>query len=208
MARGASAGGTSIPITKGGTGATTPNDAIKNLLPDFATNNGKVLGSTGTTIGWVDQNNPVIQSSNDTGKVKIDDTAKTMTVSGETAISGGVVYSINRPDKWPANTELDFGDRLLGQHFVGTYTMAAPGVAVRKVIWNVPTPNISQLIQYGGYIKDRDGRIITLTASETVSYGSAGLYRLASDELTLMITIFGSTSGSTAAYDVWATYKI
>ncbi|MDR1300644.1 MAG: hypothetical protein LBK50_02960 [Candidatus Nomurabacteria bacterium] len=51
----ASPSGTSIPIKKGGTGATTPSDAIQNLLPDFASNAGKVLGSTGSGIGWVAQ---------------------------------------------------------------------------------------------------------------------------------------------------------
>ncbi|MDR1300270.1 MAG: hypothetical protein LBK50_01030 [Candidatus Nomurabacteria bacterium] len=51
----ASPSGTSIPVKKGGTGATTPSDAIQNLLPDFASNAGKVLGSTGSGIGWVAQ---------------------------------------------------------------------------------------------------------------------------------------------------------
>jgi hypothetical protein len=53
-ARGTSASGTSIPISKGGTGATTAQGALQSLLPDFADNNGRVLGSNGTSIGWVD----------------------------------------------------------------------------------------------------------------------------------------------------------
>jgi hypothetical protein len=195
-------------VKKGGTGATTPSDAIQNLLPDFAANNGKVLGSTGSAITWVDQNNPEIQSSNDTGKVKIDDTAKTMTVNGEVAVLSGVAYSINRPDKWPANTELDFGDGLLGQHFVGAYTMAAVKTPVRAVIWDSPSPRISQLFQYGGWVEDAAGRMLTLGSSEIVSYGSVSFDRVASNELLLMINLAAnSTSGATAPYNVWATYK-
>jgi hypothetical protein len=53
-AKGTSASGTSIPISKGGTGATTAQGALQSLLPDFADNNGRVLGSNGTSIGWVD----------------------------------------------------------------------------------------------------------------------------------------------------------
>ncbi|MDR1197366.1 MAG: hypothetical protein LBL08_03815, partial [Candidatus Nomurabacteria bacterium] len=44
-----SASGTSIPITKGGTGATTAAGALTNLLPDFGGNDGKVLGLSGGT---------------------------------------------------------------------------------------------------------------------------------------------------------------
>jgi hypothetical protein len=134
----ASPSGTSIPVTKGGTGSTTEQGALQNLLPDFDSNNGKVLGSTGSAIEWVEQNNPEIQSSSDIGKVKVDDTAKTMTVSGETAVSGGVVYSINRPDKWIANTELDFGGGLYGYLRTGSMSNGARtpwGISATK-IWS------------------------------------------------------------------------
>jgi hypothetical protein len=50
-----SASGTSIPITKGGTGATTAAGALTNLLPDFGGNDGKVLGLSGGTPSWVAQ---------------------------------------------------------------------------------------------------------------------------------------------------------
>ncbi|MDR1300324.1 MAG: hypothetical protein LBK50_01305 [Candidatus Nomurabacteria bacterium] len=50
-ANSASPSGTSMPIKKGGTGATNEQNAMQNLLPDFASNTGKVLGSTGTEIG-------------------------------------------------------------------------------------------------------------------------------------------------------------
>jgi hypothetical protein len=52
-ASGAGASGTSIPITKGGTGATTAQGALQNLLPNYTNNNGKVLGLSGGVPTWV-----------------------------------------------------------------------------------------------------------------------------------------------------------
>jgi hypothetical protein len=54
-ANGASPSGTSIPIKKGGTGATDKVNALTNLLPDLAGNDGKVLGLQGGTPSWVAQ---------------------------------------------------------------------------------------------------------------------------------------------------------
>lgn len=42
-----------VPVSKGGTGATTTATAIANLLPNQAGNNGKVLGTNGTSLSWV-----------------------------------------------------------------------------------------------------------------------------------------------------------
>lgn len=45
--------GTALPIANGGTGGTTANGALNNLLPSQATANGKVLQSDGTNTSWV-----------------------------------------------------------------------------------------------------------------------------------------------------------
>jgi hypothetical protein len=193
--------GTSIPVKKGGTGATTPEIALQNLLPDFNSNNGKVLGSTGSAIEWVEQNNPDIQSSNDIGKVKVDDTAKTMTVSGETAISGGVVYSINRPDKWVANTELDFGGGLYGYRKTGTITTTAGN-------WTALSLGISgsQIpIASGGWVGDISNRKIPVgSASDSYGYVSIVGRALADEALALSVKMLASQSTS-SPYDVWVT---
>lgn len=42
-----------LPITKGGTGKITANDALNALLPSQTGNTGKVLGSDGTNASWV-----------------------------------------------------------------------------------------------------------------------------------------------------------
>lgn len=45
--------GSTIPVSKGGTGATTAADALNALLPLQASNSGKVLQTNGTTASWV-----------------------------------------------------------------------------------------------------------------------------------------------------------
>jgi hypothetical protein len=45
-------------VKKGGTGATTAGGALQNLLPEFTSNNGKVLGLTGGAPTWVEQAQP------------------------------------------------------------------------------------------------------------------------------------------------------
>jgi hypothetical protein len=47
------AAGTSIPVSKGGTGATSPYEALMNLLPSYAGNDGKVLGLNAGQPAWV-----------------------------------------------------------------------------------------------------------------------------------------------------------
>lgn len=44
--------GSSIPVSSGGTGATTASAAINNLLPDQVSANGKYLTSNGTSASW------------------------------------------------------------------------------------------------------------------------------------------------------------
>ncbi len=41
-----------LPISRGGTGATTADGALNNLLPTQTGNNGKVLSTNGTTTSW------------------------------------------------------------------------------------------------------------------------------------------------------------
>jgi hypothetical protein len=115
-----SSNGTSIPIKKGGTGATTKENALQNLLPDFTNNDNKVLGLSSGTPTWVDRTDA--KSSDDVGKVKIDSTNKTMTTNGEIAVYNGVAYSINRPDLWPNAVELNFGNNLYGINFKSNNT--------------------------------------------------------------------------------------
>jgi hypothetical protein len=55
IAHSASESGTSIPVKKGGTGATTAGGALQNLLPSYTDNNGRVLGLANGAPSWVEQ---------------------------------------------------------------------------------------------------------------------------------------------------------
>lgn len=46
------ADGATLPVSKGGTGATTANAAVNNLLPSPSGNNQKILRTNGTTVEW------------------------------------------------------------------------------------------------------------------------------------------------------------
>src|SRR5271165_5568187 len=44
--------GSPLPISNGGTGATTATGAIDNLLPSQTSNSGKFLTTNGTNVSW------------------------------------------------------------------------------------------------------------------------------------------------------------
>jgi hypothetical protein len=198
-----SSNGTSIPIKKGGTGSTTEQGALQNLLPDFDTNNGKVLGSTGTEIGWVEQ----VKSSDDVGKVKIDNANNTMTTNGETAVYDSVVYSINRPDKWIANTELNFGGGLYGYRATGQNISIKASLTTYFTITS--TTGSSKLVSCGGDIRGTAGWRIPpnyLYQSSSADYvsQSASVYNGGSG---IIGVSFHINTATISAYDVWVTYK-
>jgi hypothetical protein len=189
----ASPSGTSIPVTKGGTGATTEQGALQNLLPDFDSNNGKVLGSTGTEIGWVEQT----KSSNDIGKVKIDSTDKTMTVNGETMVYNGVVYSLNRHDLWPNGIELNFGNNLYGMRKEGTISVDANGSA--QVLFGT----IAALFVGGDGEYQRGTDAVWYSVNGSSPNLTSVLFRQGSIRWQLV-----STSKLTdIPYNIWVTYK-
>jgi hypothetical protein len=195
--------GTSIPVKKGGTGSTTTQGALQNLLPDFDSNNGKVLGSTGTEISWVDQNNPEIQSSNDIGKVKVDDTDKTMSTNGEIGVNGTSQVSINRPDLWEVDKEYDFGNGLYGKRYTGTITLNAS----KKVV-TLGNQAIESFVSTNGGLQIGTHKV-------PVPYldfagGTKELLTIAqvhSDKGVCVLTTLSNTAVNDVSYDVWITYK-
>ncbi len=64
-----------LAIANGGTGATTASGAINALVPSQSTNDGKVLGTNGTTVSWVDAS---VSITGDNGTA----TGLTLTVGG------------------------------------------------------------------------------------------------------------------------------
>jgi hypothetical protein len=96
--------------------------------------------NTGPTIGffyiylnevaapYVVANRGALVSSDAVGKVKIDADDGTMSVSGELGTgTDGSKVSINRPDKWTAGIEYDFGNNLYGMRKEGTISVTAGG---------------------------------------------------------------------------------
>jgi hypothetical protein len=187
--------GTSIPVKKGGTGSTTEQGALQNLLPDFDSNTGKVLGSTGTEIGWVEQ----AKSSDDIGKVKIDSTDKTMTTNGEIGVNGASQVSINRPDLWTAGVEYDFGNGLYGYRKQGTITSVAGEGELTSIISNA---GATKLISSGGSIDRGDaisiavnGTLFTFVSSVYYQTGNINMYSVDAE------------ARADAPYDIWVIYK-
>jgi hypothetical protein len=196
--------GTSIPVKKGGTGSTTEQGALQNLLPDFDSNNGKVLGSTGSAITWVDQNNPEIQSSNDVGKVKVDDTDKTMSTNGEIGVNGTSKVSINRPDLWTVGVEYDFGNNLYGYRKQETNINFANTDTVYQFPI-IPNDDGRIILDFGGYwthtVSILTSRFMIGTESQRVESKSwSSIWNKA-------LRISTQTAGTDGMYDVWITYK-
>jgi hypothetical protein len=144
-----------------------------------------------------------LQSSTATGKVKIDPETKTMSVSGEIDTTG--TYSINRPDLWAANVELDFGSGLYGQRLTGTYsyTMAAvEGVVVGRDL------GMTKLISYGGEIRYNASQGFPIS----YFYGNSGTspnhyYRVFRDTTRFYAYVYTlSATITNAPYDIWVTY--
>ncbi|MDR1300751.1 MAG: hypothetical protein LBK50_03540 [Candidatus Nomurabacteria bacterium] len=212
-ANSASPSGTSIPVKKGGTGATTPSDAMQNLLPDFSTNNGKVLGSTGSAITWVERTDA--RSSDDIGKVKVNDTDKTMTTNGEISTNGASQVSINRPDLWTAGVEYDFGGGLYGQRFIGSISGAAYA-GINETLMSGP---VSYVISSGGWWdcnrQAANQQRWIMAGQGYAVYGGSGttghvftsVISVTNEGVLNFHTVSAADRTNGAPYDVWVTYK-
>jgi hypothetical protein len=146
-----------------------------------------------------------IQSSIDIGKATIDAVDKTISIAGEYATYNNTVYSINRPDKWPVNQELDFGDGLYGQRITGTYSYtagAAEGLVINKNV------GMTKLIGYSGEINLNDTQAFPLN----YFYGNSGTspnhyYRCFRSGGNFTAYVYSlSNSITNKPYDIWITY--
>lgn len=115
-------------------------------------------------------------------------------------------YDITRPDLWPENKEITFGNGLYGQRFTGTYSLSAKQWKSINLSTLVP----SSIIDYGGTIQqstwfntlplcyiDNDG---ALQSEATIWYDP-------SNNTGLTVSIYISTAQSNSKYDIWVTYK-
>jgi hypothetical protein len=128
------------------------------------------------------------------GKVKVDDTDKTMSTNGEIGANGQNQVSINRPDLWTANVEYNFGNNLYGQRFTGTIS-ADGGVTYSEKLNASGRP-----ISYGGWFH---------TTYQFAGIGSDGTNKslVETDASSMMFNSSASSTRSNAPYDIWVTYK-
>jgi hypothetical protein len=110
-------------------------------------------------------------------------------------------YSITRPDKWPVNVEIDFGDGLYGQRFTGSISAAANTTA------NVNVKTISgfsALISGGGRMNTGVNWISVPYSNGEANPISVGAYYNDAGLLSLYTKSMHVRTNS--PYDIWITY--
>jgi hypothetical protein len=145
-----------------------------------------------------------LQSSTATGKVKIDPETKTMSVSGEIDTTG--TYSINRPDLWAANVEINFGSGLYGRRATGTFTETTSGTINEIVL----TPyTVVSLLNSGGWWNFGEGTRCMVNApmgnSSAITYWS-NLFIHTTEKTIKFRSVSGNNRTATTTYDIWITY--
>ena len=118
---------------------------------------------------------------------------------------GGGGTLISRPDLWPENTELDFGDGLYGQRFTGKITQAANSKAQIMFIYS-----IGKLISYGGEWQWGSSTVERATIPDFFINGSGifttGGFLFKTGTGGLRFDSYSSGDRTNAPYDVWVLY--
>lgn len=118
-------------------------------------------------------------------------------------------YDITRPDLWPENKEITFGNGLYGQRFTGSVTHTATHTA-KDVVLTSTIPD--SLISSGGKW-NRGSNYWTLSIGQTtpVAISTNGdidlLSVIAIDPTRGLLVRFYNNVAQTSTYDIWVTYK-
>lgn len=176
---------TSVDILRGGTGASTANDALNNLLPDQTGNTGRVLQTDGENSSW---------AAVGTGSV----TSVGLTAPSEFSVSGGPITTTG-------TLAITKATQAVNTVWAGPTSGAAATPAFRNlVLADLPTSVPYSSLALSGSIKDSDvssGAGIALTKLGTVTVSRAlvsdagGLITAAS----VTATELGYLSGVTSA---------
>jgi len=140
-----------------------------------------------------------------TGIATIKYTKTTDTASSALTTPG--CYDLNRPDLWPENKEIFFGNGLYGQRFTGKIT-AAGSTWIGTTLLSAETPAI-HIVNWGGsYCYDTNSGAEIPVGS---TWSNADNYNNGIDNMTINgnALVFGSVSGGTrnnAPYNIWITY--
>ena len=119
------------------------------------------------------------------------------TDAANSAVTTPGCYDLNRPDLWPANNEIFFGNGLYGYRETGTITQAASQLNMKTLN---PT-NITKLTNCGGQWY-HGSEYISLNGCNQ-DYQKSGLV-LSGNRLSLRT--YSNQARSNAPYDIWFTY--
>ena len=115
-------------------------------------------------------------------------------------------YDITRPDLWPENKEITFGNGLYGQRFTGTYSLSANQWKSINLSTLIP----SSIIDYGGTIQQStwfNTLPLCYIGNDGALQSEATIWYDPSNNTGLTVSIYISTAQSNSKYDIWVTYK-
>lgn len=124
-------------------------------------------------------------------------------------------YDITRPDLWPENKEITFGNGLYGQRFIGTYTpvacSASTSVDPSGQVDTVLLSGVKYTQSIGGYAKGyNSSTYFPISTSNNVNANGIFVYVTQSGDLTLRSVCWRELTSSNITnkeYDIWVTYK-
>ena len=128
---------------------------------------------------------------------------KTTDTTGSTITTPGA-YDLNRPDLWPTNKEIFFGNGLYGYRANGKLTASANARTVTQII-TITSGLSTPLVNCGGcWVRDNAGVPIAFGQSDSASYYSCINYNPANGHIAMITT--SSIARTDASYNVWFTY--
>lgn len=129
------------------------------------------------------------------------------TDAANSAISTPGCYDINRPDLWPANKEIFFGNGLYGYRAVSTIDRTIP--ANGQYSGDPITTNVTYMLNQGGKVKSKTGGwCFVFGATSLIDSIASGWWIDPSNSNTLKYYI-ENTKNSTQVFtdfDIWVTY--
>lgn len=118
-------------------------------------------------------------------------------------------YDINRPDLWPANQEIFFGNGLYGSRLIGNATLEVGGR--QDITLTGSITNNTRLINQGGQLKTPNNWSLPLAMSFSLTYEvprmEAFIFPLYTEgKLKMCMLVNNPNDAGVYNYDVWVTY--
>ena len=136
---------------------------------------------------------------------------KTTDSAGSAATTPGC-YDINRPDLWPNNQEIFFGNGLYGYRAAGKCTATASGDSLSIPIINAVISPINQggwidVVKNGSSKRRRSWSTCTATTTDGIML-TGGVHSSFDANTSNFYALIGATSTLTTEckYDIWVTY--